>query len=143
MSLIGHLCMYNSCCTCYIFYMFEIQRNLLIVCQDVHFTLPLFPHHTLGVIICQSTSSPPVAYYHQSGYTGYPVSSNHLDGGETLLELRFKYCNMDGGLLLHATSTSGQQYFALGLDASQQLYIEFSTGSVVIQVNSVVCYYIL
>ena len=43
---------------------------------------------------------------------------------------------MDGGILLHATSASGQQYFALGIDTSQQLYIEFNTGSGIIQVNS-------
>lgn len=74
-----------------------------------------------------------VAYY-DSGFTGFSDGSTHLANAGTSLEVRFKFCSTNGGILLYATDTSGSLYFALGVNTMRQLYIESNNGGNLLQV---------
>ena len=76
-----------------------------------------------------------VAYYGETGYTGFGTASTYFDQTTMQLELRFKFCSTTGGLLLYMTDSTEQTYFAVGVTSDRQLHVETNLGNRVGQVS--------
>lgn len=74
-----------------------------------------------------SQQDPPApAYYGLSGYTAFPTASVQLQGAGESLSFSFRSCLSDG-VLIHATDSSGESYFSVGV-YDLQLLIAFRNG---------------
>lgn len=76
------------------------------------------------------------AYYGLSGFTAYSMGSSQLVGANESLAMSFRYCLSDG-ILLHATDSTGQLYFSLGV-YNLQILVQFDAGAGLREVSCVV-----